>query len=674
MEHKYTNALVNSTSPYLLQHAHNPVKWQSWSEEIIKQAKEEDKLILVSIGYAACHWCHVMERECFEDEQVAEVMNENFICIKVDREERPDVDHFYMTAVQLMRQQGGWPLNVIAMPDGRPVWGGTYFPKEMWLENLAAVADFRRQNPEQIEQYAKDLQNGIRQVSLIEPKDEVPVSSDLPERAVNKWKSKFDMQKGGRWGQPKFPMPVNHEFLLYYGFLTNDKTVLDFVKVTLEEMARGGIYDQVGGGFARYSVDNKWKVPHFEKMLYDNGQLISLYSKGFLHFNQEEFKTVVYETVEFITRELTDESGAFYSSLDADSEGEEGKFYVWKASEIENILEGDYELFSEYFNVNSNGLWEQGNYILLRSNSEKEFANAKNMSPEQLQKKISRWKQKLLHERTNRVRPGLDDKTLASWNALVIQGLADAYLAFHDEYFLDLAKRNAQFLKENVILEDGKMFHSWKNGKSSVDGFLEDYALTIQSFLSLFEITGEEIWINDASKLLSYTLKNFFDEESGLFYYAEKAGSEVLTNHFQNEDNVVPAANSVMANNLHKLYLILGEPKYKNYASNMLKLFTSNFESYPMAYSNWGTLILKITAPFYEIAVCGAGAKEQVQQLQSGYHPNILWAFSENKSNVPVLKDRYLKGKTLIYVCREGVCQLPVETVTEAIELMSNTE
>jgi len=674
MEHKYTNALINSTSPYLLQHAHNPVNWQWWSEEIIKQAKEENKLILVSIGYAACHWCHVMEHESFEDEQVAEVMNENFICIKVDREERPDVDHFYMTAVQLMRQQGGWPLNVIAMPDGRPVWGGTYFPKEMWLKNLAAVSDFRRQNPDQIEQYAKDLQNGIRQVSLIEPKDEVPVNLGLLEHAVQKWKGKFDMQKGGRWGQPKFPMPVNHEFLLYYGFMTKDETVLDFVKVTLEEMARGGIYDQVGGGFARYSVDNKWKVPHFEKMLYDNGQLISLYSKGFLYFNQEEFKTVVYETVEFITRELTDDSGAFYSSLDADSEGEEGKFYVWKAAEIKNILEEDYDLFAEYFNVNSNGFWEQGNYILLRSNSEKEFARAKNMSPGQLDKKVNMWKQKLLKARANRVRPGLDDKTLASWNALVLQGLADAYLAFHDEYFLDLAKRNAGFLTENMIRGDGKMFHNWKNGKSSVDGFLEDYALTIQSLLSLFEITGEEILLNDAIKLLSYTLNNFFDEESGLFYFAEKTGSAILTNHFQNEDNVVPAANSVMANNLYKLYLILGEPKYKSYAQNMLKRVTSDFESYPMAYSNWGTLMLKMTVPFYEIAVCGADAKKQVQQLQSAYKPNFLWVFSEDKSNVPVLKDRFVKGKTLIYVCREGVCRLPVEKVSEAIELMNSME
>ncbi len=672
MEHKHTNALINSTSPYLLQHAHNPVNWQSWSEEIIDQAKAENKLILVSIGYAACHWCHVMEHESFEDEQVAAVMNENFICIKVDREERPDVDHFYMTAVQLMRQQGGWPLNVIAMPDGRPVWGGTYFPKEMWLKNILAVADFKRQNPVQIEQYAKDLQNGIRQVSLIEPKDEVPVNADLPERAVNKWKSKFDLHKGGRQGQPKFPMPVNHEFLLYYGFISKDKTVLDFVKITLEQMARGGIYDQVGGGFARYSVDDKWKVPHFEKMLYDNGQLISLYSKGFQHFGQKEFKSVVYETVEFIARELTDETGAFYSSLDADSEGEEGRFYVWESSELKRVLKEDYELFAEYFNVNSTGFWEKGNYILLRNQTDMEFADARKMVPEEFQEKVKLWKQKLLIERANRVRPGLDDKTLASWNALVLQGLADAYMAFHDEYFLDLAKRNAQFLKENMIWEDGKMFHNWKKGKSSVDGFLEDYALVIQSFLSLFETTGEEIWIKDAVKLLSYAFENFFDEESGLFYYTEKTGSGVLTNHFQNEDNVMPAANSVMANNLYKLYLILGEPRYKNYVKNMLKLVASDFAGYPMAYSNWGTLILKMAAPFYEIAVCGADAKKRVQQLQYGYQPNILWAYSEGNSNLPVLKDRFVKGKTLIYVCEEGVCQLPVEKVSEAIELMNN--
>ena len=375
MEHNYTNALINSTSPYLLQHAHNPVNWQPWSDELIEKAKKENKLILVSIGYAACHWCHVMEHESFESPEVAKLMNDNFVCIKVDREERPDVDHYYMTAVQLMQQRGGWPLNVIALPDGRPVWGGTYFPKASWMKSISSVADFYKENKLKAEEYAASLQEGIQQMSLVAEVEElIPVRAELIDNGVQAWQSSFDMKEGGSSGQPKFPMPVNLEFLLYYGFIKEHKKSLEFVETTLTKMARGGIYDQVGGGFSRYSVDHIWKVPHFEKMLYDNGQLISIYSKGFQHYKKQEYKTVVYETVDFIERELMDKTGAFYSSLDADSEGVEGKFYVWDKEELKVILKGDFELFSNYYNVNSKGFWEHENYILLRNLSDKEFA------------------------------------------------------------------------------------------------------------------------------------------------------------------------------------------------------------------------------------------------------------------------------------------------------------
>ena len=342
--------------------------------KLLPQASEENKLILISIGYAACHWCHVMEHECFENIDVAKVMNDNFVCVKVDREERPDVDHYYMTAVQLMQQQGGWPLNVIAMPDGRPIWGGTYFPKDTWIKNLLSIADFYRKNKIQTEEYAASLHNGIEQTSLTPAvENEIQLDAQLLEDGVKGWKQRFDMENGGRQGAPKFPMPVNLDFLLYYGFMKKDNTALDFVETTLVKMARGGIYDQIGGGFARYSVDDKWKVPHFEKMLYDNGQLLSVYSKGFQQFKNEEFKTIVYETVDFLERELLDEAGAFYSSLDADSEGVEGKFYVWNETELKTILRDDFDLFSKYYNVNTNGLWEHGNYILLRDDSDEKI-------------------------------------------------------------------------------------------------------------------------------------------------------------------------------------------------------------------------------------------------------------------------------------------------------------
>ncbi len=669
MEHKYTNELINSASPYLLQHAHNPVNWKPWSDEVVEEAKQKNKLILISIGYAACHWCHVMEHESFEDAEVAKIMNDNFICVKVDREERPDVDNYYMTAVQLMQQQGGWPLNVIAMPDGRPIWGGTYFPKDIWAKNLLTISDFYTKNIDKTEEYAASLQNGIEQASLTPAiENVVAASSKLLEKGVNGWKQRFDMTNGGRIGAPKFPMPVNLDFLLYYGFMKNDKTALDFVKITLEEMSRGGIYDQVGGGFARYSVDDKWKVPHFEKMLYDNGQLLSIYSKGFQQFKTEEFKTVVYETTGFLERELMDETGAFYSSLDADSEGEEGKFYVWNETELKKIIKDDFELFSSYFNVDSKGFWEHGNYILLRSGSDESFAKKSNISLEQLHKKVAGWKSALLTERSKRIRPGLDDKTLTSWNALVIQGLIDAFVAFRDKRFLNLALKNANFLKENIVQGNGKLYHNWKNGNASVDGFLEDYSISIQAFISLFEVTGDENWLNISKKLTDYSFDHFYDDHSGLFYFSEKNNNSVLTNHFQKEDNVIPAANSVMANNLHILYLLLGNPVYRDISEKMAHHITPHFEKYPMAYANWGNLILMKTEPFFEVAVLGTDAKKMLKEMQDSFRPNILWAFSLAKSTILVLKDRYIEKKNLIYVCKEGVCKLPVNNSIEATE------
>lgn len=673
MEHRHTNGLIGSTSPYLLQHAHNPVDWHPWSDAVIETAKKENKLILVSIGYAACHWCHVMEHESFEDEAVAKTMNENFVCVKVDREERPDVDHYYMTAVQLMQQQGGWPLNVIALPDGRPIWGGTYFPRQTWVKNISAVADFYRQNPEKTNAYAEELQRGIHQVSLVgEPEDVLPATRELLQRAVAGWKSRLDMENGGRVGQPKFPMPTNLEFLLYYGIMNNDKIALNFVETTLGKMARGGIYDQIGGGFARYSVDEKWKVPHFEKMLYDNGQLLSIYSKGFQQFGNPEFKTVVYETVDFIERELMDASGAFYSSLDADSEGEEGKFYVWKNSEIEAVLKSDHKLFAAYYNVGGKGFWERGNNILLRTMPDERFAQEHGLTLAELRNKVAGWKEMILRERAKRERPGLDDKSLTAWNALVINGLVDAYQVFQSKRFLDLAIKNANFLVNNVMHDGGKLFRNWKNGQATIDGFLEDYALSIQAFIALFQATGNADWLERAAQLTDFVFANFNDKKSGLFYFSEISAKNVLTNHFQNEDNVIPAANSLMANNLHRLYLLLGKPEYHVLSEKMLEHITPLFSKYPMAYSNWGNLMLKNTEPYFEVAVAGEGAGKLMSEMQQTFHPNVLWAFTEKESEIPLLKDRFVAGENFIYVCEGGVCRLPVKTSEEALTLLQH--
>ncbi|MGM0619948.1 MAG: thioredoxin domain-containing protein [Bacteroidota bacterium] len=675
-QEKYTNQLINSSSPYLLQHAHNPVNWHPWSKSLIEKAKRENKLLLVSIGYAACHWCHVMEHECFEDTEVAEVMNEHFICIKVDREERPDVDNYYMTSVHLMGQQGGWPLNVIALPDGKPIWGGTYFPKDHWMKNILAVADFYRENQGKTREYAESLQNGIEQASLKiseENEELLKPDSQLLDRAVVNWQERFDHENGGNKGAPKFPMPVNLGFLLNYGKLFGDDKVLGYVKLTLEKMARGGIYDQVGGGFARYSVDEKWKVPHFEKMLYDNGQLLSIYSKAYQQFKTGEFKSVIYETAAFIDRELTGENGAQYSSLDADSEGEEGKFYVWKSKELKLVLGDDFPLFKDYYNVDGKGFWEQGKNILLRDEAASLFAAKNNLTEKQLSEKVKNWKKILLSEREKRVRPGLDDKTLTSWSALVIQGLADAYKATGDNYFLKNALKKAEFINENLMDKNGQLVHAWKNGKSTAQGFMEDYALLIGAFISLFEVSGEDHWLKEADLLTNYSFQHFYDEERGLFYFSEKENSGgIVTNHFQNEDNVVPAANSEMANNLYKLYLMLGKPAYKNYVQKMLQNVISHFSKYPMAFANWGTCMLKMVKPYFEMAIIGPDADEFLQELQLEFRPNILWASSKTDAEIPILRGRLKKGKTLIYVCREGTCKLPVENPGEALELIKD--
>lgn len=671
MAHQYTNELQHSTSPYLLQHAHNPVNWIEWSDNTIEKAKNENKLILISIGYAACHWCHVMEHESFEDLEVAKLMNRRFVCVKVDREERPDVDHYYMSALQLMGIQGGWPLNVIALPDGKPIWGGTYFPKNSWMKILQEVSEFHHENNAKTEEFAERLHKNQEQLSLIKERSENDIISiEKINEAVNGWKNRFDFLNGGRKGQPKFPMPVNLNFLLKYGVILNDKECADYVLLTLLKMARGGIYDQIGGGFARYSVDEIWKVPHFEKMLYDNGQLISIYSHAYQQFKNEELKTVVYETIDFIEREMMDNSGAFYSSLDADSEGEEGRFYVWPATALRSVLKNDYQLFSEYYHVNELGQWENDTTILLRTEDDFSFAKAHQISLEELTQKVKIWKKTLMHHRSKRVRPGLDDKTLTSWNALVIQGLTDAYKAFGDEHFLQLATQNACFLKENVMKPDGGLWHSWKNGKATINGFLEDYSFLIQALISLFEVSGNKEWLYEAQKLTNYSLNKFYDKGARLFYFSEKESTAAIINHFQNEDNVTPASNSVMANNLFHMGLLFGNTDFLTIAKSMALSFSDEFLQYPMAYSNWGTLMLKQELPFFEVAICGENAKNFHREMQNEFYPNVLWAFAAELSEIPLLKDRFMFNENLIYICRKGACLLPVKSVEEARKIL----
>lgn len=668
-KHAHTNALINETSPYLLQHAHNPVNWMPWGDEALQKAKDENKLMIISIGYSACHWCHVMEHESFEDSTVAQVMNNNFICIKVDREERPDVDQVYINAVQLMTGQGGWPLNCIALPDGRPVWGGTYFGKEDWINSLQQIADFYKNTPEKMEEYATKLTEGVQKMDMVVPASNEPnFSLDTLDLAVGKWAAYFDNEDGGPKKAPKFPLPNNYQFLMRYAHLTENKNIEEHVQLTLKKMAYGGIYDQVGGGFARYSVDGFWKVPHFEKMLYDNAQLVSLYSEAYTAYKNPLYKDIVYQTLDFIEREMTTDEGAFYSALDADSEGEEGKFYVWTKEELKSIIpEEDFLLFADYYNINKLGYWEHDNYILLHNEEDEVIAKKHGISIDKLQEKVKTWQQALLSERSKRVRPGLDDKCLTSWNGMMLKGYADAYQAFNEEDFLQTAIKNANYILSKQLRTDGGLNHTYKEGKSTINGYLEDYAFTIDGLIALYQATFDEKWLQQAQKLTDYTLTHFYDDEVGMFYFTSDEGSQLIARNMEVTDNVTPASNSQMARNLFALSHYFGKEKYNTIATRMLNNIAGRITDHGSGYSNWGMLWLNHSMPFYELVINGTKAHDKRIELNNTYTPNILLAGSTTRSSLPLLQERFKENNTYIYVCVNKACQLPVNNVDEAL-------
>ena len=671
--HKFTNSLINETSPYLLQHAHNPVDWYAWNDEALELAKKENKLLLISIGYSSCHWCHVMEHESFENDSVAAIMNKNFINIKVDREERPDIDQVYMNAVQLMTGRGGWPLNCIALPDGRPVWGGTYFPKENWISALEQLSTMYKEKPEDVISYAEKLTEGIKNSDLVplnvNPKEFTKENLKL---AVEEWNQYMDFDLGGRKGAPKFPMPNNYSFLLRYAIQAKDSNILDYVNTSLTKMAFGGINDQIGGGFSRYSVDNKWHVPHFEKMLYDNGQLVSLYSEGYQATKNELYKKTVFETLEFIDRELTAKEGAFYSSLDADSKNAEGKleegaFYVWTQEELKVILGTDFELFSDYFNVNHYGFWEHDNYVLIRKNEDAEVVKKHSISVDDLNSKVKNWQKILLKERDKKDRPRLDDKSLTSWNALMLKGYIDAYKVFNEPHFLDVAIKNATFIYTKQLQENGNLNHSYKNGKSTINGYLEDYATVIEAYISLYEVTFNELWLNTAKKLTDYSFDHFYDPERAMFYFTSDEDTNLITRKMEIEDNVIPASNSIMARNLFKLSHYYSNSYYLKTSKQMLHNVQEKAELYGSGYSNWLQLMCDFSGDFYEIAISGPNAKGKLLEINQKYIPNKLIAGSTKKSTTPLMEGRFRRDETLIFICVDGACQLPEDEVKNAL-------
>ena len=669
-DHKYTNDLIHETSPYLLQHAHNPVNWRPWSPTALEDAKKEDKLVLVSVGYSSCHWCHVMEEETFEDEEVAKLMNENFISIKVDREERPDVDHVYMTALQLINGNGGWPLNVITLPNGKPIYGGTYHTKEQWSKVLAEVSKLYKNDPEKANEYADMVAQGIQEVNIIQPVSDLGMlTPEVLKNSVEKWKENWDLKWGGNIGSQKFMIPVNLDFLLDYAVLTEDKDAMDFVKTTLDRIAWGGVYDHIAGGFYRYSTDAQWKVPHFEKMLYDNAQLLSLYSKAYKLFNEPMYKKVVEETIAFLDREMKNPDGGYYAAIDADSEGEEGKFYVWKEEELKSVLGSDYDLFAKYYNIKRSNIWENDSYVLFRNSGDEDFMKENDITAEDWDGVQARWQSKILTARNKRIRPNTDDKIITSWNALLINGFVDAYNVFNESAYLEKAEDVFRFIEKNSLNKD-QLIHTYKKGSKKSDGFLEDYSFLANASLKLYSTTMSNSYLDFAKEMNQMAKDKFADENSGM--YSFNSDDELIAQIIKTDDGVLPSPNAVMAENLFLLGHIDYDKEATLKARSMLSSMISVLEENAYNYSKWNSLLLKTAYPFYEIAVVGNDAKPLLAELQQQNLPNTLIVGSNKDSEMPLFKGRYSDDGTYIYVCQDHTCKLPVATAKEALEQLKN--
>jgi uncharacterized protein len=664
------NLLHLETSPYLLQHANNPIFWKAWSDTTLATAIKENKLIIISIGYSACHWCHVMEHESFENQDVAQVMNSHFISIKVDREERPDVDAIYMKAVQMMTGQGGWPLNVVCLPDGRPVWGATYVRKNEWINTLEQLAELYVSNNEKIVDYAEKLHEGIQFLGIVEHNESKDQNlSNNIKPIVEKWSKSFDWEYGGYARAPKFMMPNNYLFLQRYGFQTQSENLLSFVDLTLTKMAHGGLFDTIDGGFSRYSVDMRWHVPHFEKMIYDNGQLITLYSEAYKRTKNPLFKEVIEKTLHFTDREFLNSENGFYSALDADSLNhknklEEGAFYVWTKKELQEILENDFEIFSELYNVNEFGFWEHDNYVLIQSQTLKNVAEQFSLSENELLNKKKIWEKILFTAREKRPKPRLDDKSITSWNSIMLKGYIDAYNALGNEIYLEIAQKNAQFIIERIHPEKGFLYHTYKNKKSTIEGFLEDYAFTIDAFINLYQTTLIEKYIHLAKQLTDYCFDNFYDEKQQFFTFNSRNSVQLIAQHFEIEDNVMPASNSVMANNLFVLSILFNNTYYEKIALQMLHHIIPKID-YPSAYSNWLNFWMNLSEDNKELAVCGANALINIKKINAAYLPHIIVAGSIKNSELPFLENRFIENQDLFYVCQNKACLMPRNTIEE---------
>lgn len=669
----HTNRLAQTSSPYLLQHAHNPVDWYPWDEEALNKAKQENKPILVSIGYSACHWCHVMERESFENEKIAEIMNEHFVCIKVDREERPDVDQVYMEAVHAMGLQGGWPLNVFLLPDQRPFYGGTYFPANGWTNLLKQIAKVFDERYDDLANSAAGFMESLGASEIkrfgLNPAGTEHTKAEL-HSAFIRMSEDFDHEKGGMDRAPKFPMPIVYSLLLKEYATNGTEAALKHATLTLDQMAMGGIYDQVGGGFTRYSTDSDWFVPHFEKMMYDNGQLVSLYAEAYQVTKKPLYKQTVYQSIDWLEREMTHAQGGFYSALDADSEGEEGKFYLWRPEEVRAVLGHDAELIIDYYHLTDRGNWEPGKNIPFRDETNAAFAERHGLETDEWDDLVLAANMQLLKARENRIRPGLDDKILAGWNGLMCTGLTNAYAAFGEPRFLNMATRNMEFILREMS-EGTRLFRNFKDGKASIDAYLEDYAAVIQALTSLYQVTFDESWLTHARRFTDYTIENFFDEAEDFFFFTDVNSEKLIARKKEIFDNVIPSSNSLMAENLYTLGILLDEQEYVKKAHRMISRVKRVIPSAPKDLAHWASLFSKLTSPTAEIAVVGEDISAAMLELNQHYIPNKVVVAKKpgSTSSLALLENReMINEKTTFYLCYNKACQLPVNNLEEVLK------
>jgi len=685
---KFTNRLIHETSPYLRQHAHNPVDWQPWDAATLERARKEDKPILLSIGYSACHWCHVMERESFENEDIARIMNQCFVNVKVDREERPDLDSIYMSYVQMTTGSGGWPMTVFLTPDQVPFFGGTYFPPDDrygrpgFPKICLAVSEAYQKRRTEIEQSAADVVKSLKGVN------QLPDGQDLPDTetlslAFRNLAQRFDLTHGGFGGAPKFPGSMNLAFCLRHHHRTGFQPALDFVEVSLEKMALGGIYDQLGGGFHRYSVDDHWLVPHFEKMLYDNALLSRVYLDAFQQTGNPLYRRITEEILDYVTREMTHPEGGFYSTQDADSEGEEGKFFVWTPNEIETILgKADGEVFCRYFDVSRRGNFE-GKNILNVPVAMPEFAAKERLPVEELHAVIERGRRQLFVEREKRIKPHRDEKTLTSWNGLMLVSFANAAAVLNRANYLDRARKNADFVLSQLSRE-GRLLRTFKDGQAKLNGYLEDYACFVEGLLSLFEASGELRWLEEAVKLNETMLDQFWDAASASFYLTGRDHEKLIARIKDFYDNATPAGSSVAIFNLLKLAILTGDEEYRRKAEANLRSMKTALERYPGGFGYLLEAADFYVGPVQEIAIAGVRTDSATSQLAEAlyrrYLPNKVVVIADPNdaaltATLPLLLGKGLvAGEPAAYVCQNYSCKAPVTSSRDLEELLARQD